>query len=568
MWPALIVSTLIIYLRGLTGQFVWDDRTYFLDNDLLPRLSPVDLKDIVLRPSNYWYEHLPVRDFLFVLQHSLFGDNTVGYHLVSLLLYLGTGFVIYRFLLCLYAIEAQRSAHKAPGTGTETAPTAFGALYATAFFLLHPLHVECVSYISGQKDLLFTLFSFGALALLCAAVKDSTLRRPGKLLGITGLYYLSFLSKGTAVATAIALPLVWLLFLRTKNDSLIKAAACWFAVNVPVLLWLIYSARLLLLHQIGLGNPQWLPLTNQLIRAVKILGAHTVLAVKPFPLNFGYPFDDSLQFTRDFWTGLFVLLLFIFCLVAFNGKNRKLALFGGSLFMLYLFPSLKLFIAADNLSVYDRYLFVPIMGVGIVVERTFSALLVRGRMPKWAVFVSAGLVLVLLCAGTYVYVPKFQSDLTSTRNSNELFPDWSESSFNYVYALIEAGALDEAMDISRREKSFDRPPWVRDFFIGWIELEKGETGPALNLLERSSLLCRWGGYYPYPNVALARALLARGEREGAKTALQPVLESRINQPLLFYQAKKLLQSIDAMRTVFPCGGDQALRLTDVLNVVG
>ena len=64
-----------VYISGLGGDFVIDDRTYFIDNDLLPALRPWSFAGIFLRASNYWAELLPVRDFFYVLQYQLFSDS-------------------------------------------------------------------------------------------------------------------------------------------------------------------------------------------------------------------------------------------------------------------------------------------------------------------------------------------------------------------------------------------------------------------------------------------------------------------------------------------------------------
>ena len=57
---------ILIYIPALQGEFILDDITYF-KNDLFSRLTPYDLKAIFLETSNYWGEHLPLRDYIYVL---------------------------------------------------------------------------------------------------------------------------------------------------------------------------------------------------------------------------------------------------------------------------------------------------------------------------------------------------------------------------------------------------------------------------------------------------------------------------------------------------------------------
>jgi hypothetical protein len=525
----------ILYWQGLFGFFVWDDRTYFLDNDILPFLSPLDLPRIFVAPSNYWGELLPLRDWLFVCEFRLFGTSPLGYHVVSLFLYGMIGYVVARLLEELYRSQSPR----VPKYKDRSAIN-WSAFFVTALFLLHPSHVETVAYISGQKDLLSGLLGLLSLFLFCRYLREGTLGRPSCLLPVILCYYLAFLAKSSAVSFAVIIPVLAFSIYRGYLSRPLLFFAGFVAVNIPVYLWLSYTMEVSASFWAGTSRVTALAHVDRLLQAVKILGAHLQLALFPYSLSMGYPFELSWVIDSDLLFGGLVLLLFFWTLLRARGS---LWFVGCLLFVAGLFPVLQLFGNLNNAAIYDRYIFISVLGIGIMLER--AGYTVCRALPRRRHFIAGLGVLVLLGLAvlTFKYVPTFGSDVASTRHSYRAFPEWPSSSFNYAYSLIEAGEFDSAQQLLQVEKALSSPPWVRDYFYGWIELERGQLQQAVLSLQRAAWLCRVGGYYPFPNVPLGRALLALDRREEARIALAFVVSSQIHNPVESYYAKQLLMSI-------------------------
>jgi len=532
----LFVLTTLIYLRALRGEFVWDDRTFFLENDLIPNLRPWDLPTILLQPTSYWGENLPVSEFLFVLEHYAFGSFTPAYHLVSLMLYLAIGFAAWRFVENLHRELATTTVARNNGGAY---PRWSSVFLVTSLFLLHPVHVEGVAYITGQQHLLYVLFSLLSINLVWKVWKHETAHRARSLAVAVGCYYLAILSKYQAVSTWLFIPLLWL-FLRRKGEGHpAKVIGYWCLVNVPVALWLHYSTA----HYGGLARTE-LPLLSATARGIRILGAHLILALKPYPLNFGYPFDYSWSFDSDFAAGALVLGALAVAIAFFR---RSIASVGLLIFVVYLFPILQIFVEVSNATVYDRYLFLPVLGLCLILERGLTAATTRWKIARWA---GAGLAVasvITLASLTFSYIPKFRSNLASMEHAYRTFPGWKRAAFDYEGALIEAGALDQAESLAKTEATFSEPSWVRSYFRGWIELERGNLALAMPHLEQASRLIHQGGYFPFTGVLLGRALLQTGELDRAELYLKDVLASPINQPIDQFRAKKLLEELAARR---------------------
>ena len=135
----LAIATLVAYSRVGGCEFLnYDDQDYITDNRMVT--AGLTLRGIVWAfttdHSGNWH---PLTWLSHMLDCSLFGLNPAGHHWVSLLLHLASA-----ILLLIVLARATR----APG------PSAFVA----GLFALHPLHVESVAWVAERKDVLSTLF--------------------------------------------------------------------------------------------------------------------------------------------------------------------------------------------------------------------------------------------------------------------------------------------------------------------------------------------------------------------------------------------------------------------------
>jgi len=536
---AAIAAAVYAFYYAAACGFVIDDRTYFIENDLLTNLKPWDLWSIFTTPSNYWREHMPLTDLLFVTEYNIFGARPAGYHVVNLILYALLALVVFRLTLALYVLLT--------GEENEGYPLRRSALLVTTLFVLHPVHVEVVAYVMGQKDLLYAIFSLLSLSLFASCLTKSGSSRHGALAGAVALYYMAFLSKNLAVANAVAFPALWLLAGRPGGHRIPKAALFWTAANLPVLAWLYYSVKVLAPPGMTATSPD---LVFNLLRAVRIIGAHTLLAVFPYPLNFGYPFETAWSFDGNAIVGLAVLAM---AAAACALRPRSLAAVGLCLYVAYFIPVLQIFFDLQNAAIYDRYLFVPLLGLCILAERGFHLAWRRfpaARKVLAAATVALALALAVLSNG---YVKKYKDDVSLLGHGYRHYGHWSRIPFDYVYSLIEAGELAEAARVTEEEKSFSSPLWVRDYFRGWICLEGGNLSCALVRLSNSAALSM-GYYYPFAEVQLGRAFMLAGDLKRAEGALATVISSKLLNPLEYFKAKDTLRQIEEIKRGGPSSG--------------
>lgn len=135
----IVAATLLAYLPAWNGRPLWDDDAHLTRPDLR---SLGGLARIWFEPGAT-QQYYPLVHSFFWLEHLLWGDKVLPYHLVSILLHAFSAILLLRIL--------QRS--NIPG-----------AWFAAAIFALHPIEVESVAWISELKNTLSGVFFFGALA--------------------------------------------------------------------------------------------------------------------------------------------------------------------------------------------------------------------------------------------------------------------------------------------------------------------------------------------------------------------------------------------------------------------
>lgn len=208
-------ATATAYLPALRGGFIWNDSDYVT----APALRSVaGLKRI-------WFElgateqYYPLLHSVFWVQHRIFGDNPLGYHVVNLLLHLGA--------VALFAVALRKLiAGREPTTVDPTIAAWLGA----AFFALHPVHVASVAWITEQKNTFSLIFY---LVAFLAYLRFDISRRWGHYLLALALFGISMLGKTSTVTLPAAL-LVVLWWQRGRLE--------WRRDWLPLLPWLLLGA--------------------------------------------------------------------------------------------------------------------------------------------------------------------------------------------------------------------------------------------------------------------------------------------------------------------------------------
>jgi protein O-mannosyl-transferase len=153
------------YWPALRGALLWDDNFHVTK----PELRSWAGLGRIWADLHATKQYYPVLHSAFWIEHRLWGDATVGYHLVNVIFHAASCFLLALVIRRLW-LPARGAPADVPGATGATASRAMpaGAEWLAALvFAVHPVCVESVAWISEQKNTLSLLFYLlAALAYL------------------------------------------------------------------------------------------------------------------------------------------------------------------------------------------------------------------------------------------------------------------------------------------------------------------------------------------------------------------------------------------------------------------
>lgn len=418
----------LIYVTAFAGDFHFDDRPAILANPHLDQGSVfIGHLDHMVRPVLY---------ATFFVDRRLFDTSPAGYHLLNLLLHLGSGALVYRILM-----------------RTVTENTRSVPLWTALLFLIHPIQTETVTYISGRASGLMAFWYLLALFLYIKASEDTS----GRILqrryhaGALFSFILSIASKEPAVTFPLAL-LLWDTTVRRLRGAELRAAV--LSGHAPFWLAALTAGMLAWLHPRYTDLAQFSlhirPLWENALSELHAAGYALLLYIHPGKLNFDHDLP-LFQALSEWPLPLELSLWGAAVLTAFLVRGRlPLFSFGVAWFILQLLPT-GLIPRNDLLS--ERNLYLASFGILLAAITLGSALVHRIaaalERPR-AAGIGAGAVglaiVVTLCAATVQRNALYRDPVLLWSDTVAKSPHKARPHNNLGYALAQRGDWDLAIE--------------------------------------------------------------------------------------------------------------------------
>ncbi|MEQ1626612.1 MAG: hypothetical protein ABL965_04405 [Nitrospira sp.] len=418
----------LTYVTAFSGDFHFDDRPTILANSHLDRWE--------IFASHLDHMVRPVLYATYFVDRRLFETSPAGYHLLNVLLHLGSGALVYRILM-----------------RTVTEETRLVPVWTALLFLIHPIQTETVTYISGRTSGLMAFWYLLALFLYIKASEDTSghLIRRRYRVGSLLCFILSVASKEPAATFPLAL-LLWDVVVRRLRGSDLRAAIIsdhmpfWLGVLVAgVLAW--QHPRYADLAQFSLNiRPLWENALSELHAASYAL----LLFICPWQLNF----DHDLPLFHSLLQWPLPLELFLWGALAVAGfaaaQRLPLFSFGIAWFALQLLPT-SLIPRNDLLS--ERNLYLASFGIllaaavlgSYLIHRT-TQMLKRPRLAGIGAGVLGLAMVVTLCAATVHRNVLYSDPALLWSDSVAKAPRKARPHNNLGYALSRRGDWDPAIE--------------------------------------------------------------------------------------------------------------------------
>jgi tetratricopeptide (TPR) repeat protein len=492
----LLVATILAYQPAWNGKPIWDDDGHLTKPELR---SLEGLGQIWIKPGAT-QQYYPLTHSVFWVEHRLWGDSPLGYHLINILLHTVSAFLVLKILRRL----------RVPG-----------ASFAALVFALHPVQVESVAWISELKNTLSAALYLGsALAYL----EFDRERKKTFYAAALGLFLLALMAK-TVVAT---LPAALLLVIWWKRGSL-----SWKRDALPLVPFFIVGIGFGLLtawieqELVGAQGSEFdLSFIERFLVAGRAFWFYLEKVLWPVNLIFIYPRWDVSE--RVWWQYLFPAALLFLLLTALWARRWRWTLVGLLFFAGTLFPAMGFFNAYPFRFSYvaDHFQYLasigPIAMAGAGITTALDVLKKGNRFLGPLIY---GTLIVTLGVLTWRQAAMYADSETLFRTTIERNPECWMAYGNLGVAWWQKGQVDEA--IADYEKALEIKPDYAEAHsnLGTAFLQKGRVDEAIAQCQKALAI---KSDYAGAQANLGNALLQKGEVDEAMAHYRKVLEINPN----------------------------------------
>ncbi|MBF0458727.1 MAG: tetratricopeptide repeat protein [Nitrospirae bacterium] len=420
---ALAVVVFAVYIPLRFSDFVsFDDLNYITLNPYIK--GGLTLKNIQWAfKSTYFANWHPATWLSHMADISLYGLRPMGHHMTSVFIHAINAVILFLLLMLMTGKYGQSAA-------------------AAAVFAVHPFAVESVAWVSERKNVLSTFFW-----LLTIVVYVYYTRRPAiaRYAAALFLFVLSLMSKPMSVTLPFTLLLVdyWPLGrFQTGQRSVLKI----IVEKVPFFVLSLASGIVTILVQQKEGalvTLARLPMSSRLSNAIMSYWGYLYKTLFPIGFAVFYPHADVFSDKEAIVKGLVLLVITVAAFLL--RKRAPYLLMGWVWYIVTLLPVIQV-IQIGGASMADRYAYVPLTGIYIVICFGIGALIAGypGVIRITGVIYAA--VLIGLAALTWQQAKVWRNSGTLFKHA-ALVTKGNYVAYNeYGMYLVNEGRLDDAIE--------------------------------------------------------------------------------------------------------------------------
>ncbi|MCD4772810.1 MAG: tetratricopeptide repeat protein [Bacteroidales bacterium] len=478
----LVIATLAVYWQINYHEFInLDDSLYVLQNkDVQKGLTSESISwAFSFTDIAYWH---PLTWLSHMLDCQIYGLIPGMHHRTSLI------FHIVNSILLFFVLQKMT-----------------GALWQSAFvaalFALHPVNVESVAWVAERKNVLSTFFwMLTMLAYVHYTTRPSLYRY---------LLTLLFLMLGLmAKPMLVTLPFVLLLLdywplerLRHQSPfNLILEKIPFFALSaVSVYISSLSVHRYEIVVSME-SVPMQLRIANALVSYVKYIEK----MIWPKNLAIFYPFPDTLPIWQILGAGLF--LASISFLVLLNLRKKPYLCMGWLWFLGTLIPVIGLKQAGLWPSMADRWAYVPLVGIFIILAWGGSDLLKKWTHKKIMLTILAIAVILALTVLSFMQASHWKNSITLFENAIKVTKNNCMAHNNLGITLFEKGEFNKA--IFHYKKALNIKPDTSEAIknLGVALTKKGNLKEAARYFSKALVINseNWDSHYKLGDVLAKR----------------------------------------------------------------
>jgi protein O-mannosyl-transferase len=428
----LIFATLGTYWQVQQFDFIdYDDTDYVSQNPQVQRGITKDtlLWSFTTRHASNWH---PLTWLSHMLDIQIYGLNPAGHHLTNLLFHIANS------LLLFFVFKKMTGA---------IWPNAFIA----ALFALHPLHVESVAWISERKDLLSAFFFLLTLWSYISYVGRQTLAR---YVWVVFFFALGLMSKPMLVTVPFVLLLLDLWpfhrygYQLTAQQAGLNPGQSLFRLvgeKIPLFFLAALSSAITFYaqqHGGAVRSLEIIPFSSRIANALVSYISYIAKMIVPVHLAFLYPHPVLIPGWKV--GGAIFILALISLITFYTIKNRPYFFVGWFWFLGTLVPVVGL-VQVGNQAMADRYTYIPLIGLFVVIAWGVSDFKSRWRYQKIFLAAITCLVIVLFMGMTWRQIGFWKDSITLFEHALKVTSDNFIAHYNLANVLAKQNRMDEAV---------------------------------------------------------------------------------------------------------------------------
>ncbi|MDD2899691.1 MAG: tetratricopeptide repeat protein [Desulfuromonadaceae bacterium] len=422
----LAVLTLAVYVRVAWHDFInYDDPFIVVMNEnIRDGLTLQGIQWAFTTPcEGNW---IPLSWISHMLDIELFGLNPAGHHIVSVLWHIASTLLLFKFL-------------------NYTTGERWKSGIVACLFALHPLHVESVAWVAERKDVLSGFFWMLTLCLYANYVRYPSFYRYFACLA-------SFLLGLLAKPMLVTLPLVLLIidywplrrFDHAKEEKNAATLPRVLLEKIPFILLTIIVSIITYITQKADGSiSDNFTFASRAGKALTYYVAYLGKTVWPAELSVFYP--------RSFYPPHFAyiagsaLLLATATFVVFVMRKRcGYLIMGWMWYLVTLLPVIG-FVQIGSHSIADRYTYIPLVGIFIMLVWGVSALLHTWDDGELALRILSIALVVVMVVVTSIQLGYWKNSITLFHHAMEVTENNHVAHTNLGNALLQVGRFQESL---------------------------------------------------------------------------------------------------------------------------
>lgn len=412
-----------VYSNSLNGAFIWDDE-FLVENNTYIR-SPDNIgnlftKNIGAGAGRIFKPYRPFQMLTYMMDYFLWGLDVKGYHITNTLLHILVALTIYWLITILYSDRLL-------------------SFLTSTLFLVHPIHTEAVSYISGRADSLAALFM-----LLCLIFYIKYLHNENK-----NFFYcfmtVSYIFAVFSRESSLILPFLVLLYHYAFRKK-IKMKP--FSTIICITFLFVFLRHMVLR---SLVFPAFVSSTLlQRIPGIFVaLSSYLRLLLVPSHLHLGYGDKLWSLFCPQAITGIIIFFLSVFLLIYAYRKRgvNNLVFFAVSWFFLTLLPQSNIYPISAYMA--EHWLYLPSIGFFLLIAQLLVSLF-RAKRGKF-ISVICMVTLVAFYANTTIKQNNYWKDpIVFYTTSLKYSPDNPKLYNNLGKLYSDEGKHENAIDVYKK----------------------------------------------------------------------------------------------------------------------